>query len=53
MAKKYDTVKYETTPQVLETHGGKINVSVKGNIPAKYLVKSSGRFHASAQMGWW
>lgn len=39
MAKKYDTVKYETTPQVLETHGGKINVSVKGNIPAKYFGK--------------
>jgi outer membrane protein OmpA-like peptidoglycan-associated protein len=39
MAKKYDTVKYETTPQVLETHGGKINVSVKGNIPPKYFGK--------------
>lgn len=39
MAKKYDTVKYKTTPQVLETHGGKINVSVKGNIPPKYFGK--------------
>ena len=39
MAKKYDTVKYEATPEVLETHGGKINTSVKGFFPVKYFDK--------------
>jgi tetratricopeptide (TPR) repeat protein len=41
MTKKYDTVKYETTPTVLETKGGKIAVSVKGTIPAKYFGKQA------------
>jgi tetratricopeptide (TPR) repeat protein len=41
MIKKYDTVKYEVTPNVLETHGGKISVSVKGSIPAKYFNKNA------------
>ncbi|MCX7697394.1 MAG: hypothetical protein N2Z72_06860 [Bacteroidales bacterium] len=41
MQKKYHTVKYETKPQVLETHGGKINVSVKGAFPAKYFNKKA------------
>ena len=39
MQKKYETVKYEVTPNVLETHGGKIPVTVKGTIPAKYFHK--------------
>ncbi|MBN2729368.1 MAG: hypothetical protein JXR53_09120 [Bacteroidales bacterium] len=39
MAKKYDTVKYETTPEVLETHGGNINFSLKGFFPEKYFDK--------------
>ncbi|MFA4853388.1 MAG: tetratricopeptide repeat protein [Bacteroidales bacterium] len=39
MIKKYETVKYEVTPAVLETHGGKISVTVKGNIPEKYFHK--------------
>lgn len=39
MAKKYDTVKYETTPTVLETHGGVVKVEVKGTFPAKYFAK--------------
>lgn len=39
MQKKYETVKYEVTPSVLETHGGKIPVTVKGTIPAKYFHK--------------
>jgi outer membrane protein OmpA-like peptidoglycan-associated protein len=39
MAKKYNTVKYEATPEVLETHGGKINTAVKGVFPAKYFDK--------------
>jgi len=41
MQKKYSTVKYETKPEVLETHGGKINVSVKGAFPAKYFIKKA------------
>lgn len=41
MVKKYDTVKYEVTPQVLETHGGKISVTVKGTFPAKYFSKQA------------
>jgi tetratricopeptide (TPR) repeat protein len=41
MTKKYETVKYEVTPTVLETHGGKISVSIKGTIPAKYFGKKA------------
>lgn len=41
MVKKYDTVKYEVTPQVLETHGGKISVTVKGTFPEKYFSKQA------------
>ncbi|HPS82797.1 MAG TPA: hypothetical protein PLA88_00665, partial [Bacteroidales bacterium] len=39
MAKKYSTVKYEAKPEMLETHGGKINTAVKGIFPAKYFDK--------------
>ncbi len=41
MIKKYPTVKYTVTPQVLETHGGKIAVAVTGTIPAKYFNKKA------------
>lgn len=41
MVKKYETVKYEVTPQVLETHGGKISVTVKGTFPEKYFSKKA------------
>jgi hypothetical protein len=41
MIKKYETVKYEVTPQVLETHGGKITVTVKGTFPEKYFSKKA------------
>jgi tetratricopeptide (TPR) repeat protein len=41
MTKKYETVKYEVTPTVLETNGGKISVSIKGTIPAKYFGKKA------------
>jgi len=43
MVKKYDTVKYETAPNPLETHGGKIKVTIKGTIPEKY-------FHSKAKV---
>lgn len=32
---------YEVTPQVLETHGGKVSVTVKGTIPAKSFNKKA------------
>ena len=41
MIKKYPTVKYTVTPQVLETHGGKISVTINGTIPAKYFNKKA------------
>jgi tetratricopeptide (TPR) repeat protein len=41
MIKKYETVKYEVTPAILETNGGKISVTVKGNIPEKYFNKKA------------
>lgn len=41
MVKKYPTVKYEITPEVLETNGGKISVTVKGTMPPKYFHKKA------------
>lgn len=41
MIKKYPTVKYTVTPEVLETHGGKISVGVSGTIPPKYFNKKA------------
>ncbi|HOY32553.1 MAG TPA: tetratricopeptide repeat protein [Bacteroidales bacterium] len=41
MIKKYPTVKYSVTPEVLETHGGKISVAVNGTIPPKYFNKKA------------
>lgn len=41
MVKKYNTVKFKATPEVLETHGGKIAVTVDGTIPAKYFHKKA------------
>ncbi len=41
MVKKYNTVKFKATPEVLETHGGKISVTVEGTIPAKYFHKKA------------
>jgi tetratricopeptide (TPR) repeat protein len=40
MAKKHDTVKYETKPAVLEVHGGAVKVEVTGTFPAKYFGKA-------------
>ncbi|MDD3876595.1 MAG: tetratricopeptide repeat protein [Bacteroidales bacterium] len=41
MVKKYETVRYEATPNPLETHGGKIRVSITGTIPEKYFHKKA------------
>jgi Tfp pilus assembly protein PilF/outer membrane protein OmpA-like peptidoglycan-associated protein len=37
MIKNYAKVNYEAVPAVLETNGGKIQVTIKGKIPAKYF----------------
>lgn len=44
MAKKYNDVKYEVTPNPLEVHGDKISVTIKGKIPAGYFHKNAGVF---------
>lgn len=41
MVKKYNTVKYETAPNPLETHGQKIKVTINGSIPEKYFHKKA------------
>ena len=41
MVKKYPEVKYEVKPEVLETHGGKIQVSIQGKFPPKYFHKKA------------
>jgi len=41
MVKKYPDVKYTVDPEVLEVHGGKVPVSIKGSIPAKYFHKKA------------
>jgi Tfp pilus assembly protein PilF/outer membrane protein OmpA-like peptidoglycan-associated protein len=41
MAKNYNDVNYEVTPQVLEANGGKVNFTVKGTIPPKYFNKKA------------
>jgi tetratricopeptide (TPR) repeat protein len=41
MKKNSNLVKYEVTPKVLETHGGQVEVAVKGNYPAKYFDKKT------------
>ena len=39
MKKKAGEVKYTVTPEVLETHGGKVDVTIKVQIPEKYFNK--------------
>jgi len=39
MATKYNTVTYQVTPEVMETIGGKVTVTVNGEIPPKYFNK--------------
>lgn len=37
MVKNYELVKFETTPNPLEVHAGKVSVTVNGSIPEKYF----------------
>jgi Flp pilus assembly protein TadD/outer membrane protein OmpA-like peptidoglycan-associated protein len=41
MVKKYPEVKFQATPDVLENQGGKVPVSIKGEIPPKYFKKKA------------
>jgi tetratricopeptide (TPR) repeat protein len=44
MAKNFNTVTYEVNPEVLETHGGKVSFTVKGNIPPKFFNRKAAVF---------
>ena len=39
MAKNFNTVKHEVTPNPLEMHGDSVAISIKGTFPAKYFAK--------------
>ncbi len=39
MVKKYDQVKFQATPTVVENHGGKVSIAIKGDVPPKYFNK--------------
>jgi tetratricopeptide (TPR) repeat protein len=41
MKKDANLVKYEVTPKVLETHGGMVEVTIKGTFPPKYFDKKT------------
>ena len=41
MKKDAGDIKYEVTPKVLETHGGLVNVTIKGTFPEKYFSKKA------------
>jgi tetratricopeptide (TPR) repeat protein len=41
MKKNSNLIKYEVTPKVLETHAGRVAVTIKGTIPAKYFDKKT------------
>lgn len=42
MAKNFNTVTYQVTPEVLESKGGIVTFTVTGKIPAKYFNKKAG-----------
>jgi Flp pilus assembly protein TadD len=41
MKKNEGLIKYDVTPKVLETHAGLVNVTIKGQFPAKYFDKKT------------
>ena len=41
MANKYNTVNYTVTPTTLETHGGNVALSIKGDFAEKYFAKQA------------
>ncbi len=44
MAKNFNSVSYEVTPEVLEAKGGVVDFTVTGNIPPKYFNKKAAVF---------
>jgi hypothetical protein len=41
MKRNADQIQFKVTPEVLETHGGEVDLSVDGRFPAKYFVKKA------------
>lgn len=41
MKKNANLVKFKTTPEVLETHAGKVDLAIDGKFPAKYFNKKA------------
>ncbi len=41
MVKNAEMVKYSAQPEILEMHGGEVDVKIDGTFPAKYFVKSA------------
>lgn len=41
MKKNADQIQFKVTPEVLESHAGKVNVAVDGRFPAKYFDKKA------------
>lgn len=39
MKKNADQINYQVTPEILETHGGKVDVAIDGQFPANYFNK--------------
>lgn len=39
MKKNADQINFQVTPEILETHGGKVDVAIEGQFPAKYFNK--------------
>lgn len=44
MAKNYNSINYEVTPEVLESKAGVVSFTVKGDVPAKYFHKKAAVF---------
>lgn len=41
MKKNADKISYTVTPEVLETHGGVVDLGIQGRIPEKYFIKKA------------
>ena len=40
MASKYETVSYTVSPPILQTHGGKVALTLDATFPEKYFAKN-------------
>jgi Flp pilus assembly protein TadD len=41
MKKNANLINFKTTPEILETHAGKVDLAVDGKFPAKYFIKKA------------